>query len=267
MAEEGIKLECGQTVDEVVLDGRRATGAKLADGRVLGADVVVSNADPLHLYGEMLPRAKTKLLPRLKLKSRKSMGLFVLYFGTARTYPDVAHHTIWLGSRYKGLLHDVFRRKVLTEDFSLYLHRPTATDPSFAPEGHDSFYVLCPVPNLDGKVDWQAEAPRLQSRIIDALEQTMLPGLTDAIRSPFCMTPEDFRDDYLSVAGAGFSIAPHFTQSAWFRFHNRAEGIENLYLVGAGTHPGAGLPGVVSSAKVIEKLVPAAVPSVAINDR
>ena len=267
MAEQGIKLVCGQTVAELEFDGRRVTGAKLADGRVLSADVVVSNADPLHLYGEMLPRAKTKLLPRLKLKSRKSMGLFVLYFGTARTYPDVAHHTIWLGSRYKGLLHDVFRRKVLTEDFSLYLHRPTATDPSFAPEGHDSFYVLCPVPNLDGKVDWQAEAPRLQSRIIDALEQTMLPGLTDAIRSPFYMTPEDFRDDYLSVAGAGFSIAPHFTQSAWFRFHNRAEGIENLYLVGAGTHPGAGLPGVVSSAKVIEKLVPAAVSSVAINDR
>jgi phytoene desaturase len=146
----------------------------------------------------------------------------------------------------------------MTEDFSLYVHRPTATDPSFAPDGHDSFYVLCPVPNLDGDIDWLTEAPRLQQRIIDALERTMLPELSKTIRSPFAMTPEDFEDDYLSVAGAGFSIAPHFTQSAWFRFHNRGEGIKNLYLVGAGTHPGAGLPGVVSSAKVIEKLVPAA---------
>jgi phytoene desaturase len=198
------------------------------------------------------------MLPRLKLKSRKSMGLYVLYFGTNRTYPDVAHHTIWLGPRYRELLHDIFRRKVMTEDFSLYVHRPTATDPSFAPDGHDSFYVLCPVPNLDGDIDWLTEAPRLQQRIIDALERTMLPELSKTIRSPFAMTPEDFEDDYLSVAGAGFSIAPHFTQSAWFRFHNRGEGIKNLYLVGAGTHPGAGLPGVVSSAKVIEKLVPAA---------
>ena len=256
MAEEGIELKCGQTVSELVLDGRRATGVKLGCGEILDADVIVSNADPLHLYSNMLPTEKLAALPRLKLKSRKSMGLYVLYFGTARTYPEVAHHTIWLGTRYRELLRDIFRRKVLTDDFSLYVHRPTATDPSFAPEGHDSFYVLCPVPNLDGDVNWEVEGPRLQARIIEALEKTMLPGLSEAIRSPFYMTPEDFKHDYLSVAGAGFSIAPHFTQSAWFRFHNRAEGIENLYLVGAGTHPGAGLPGVVSSAKVIEKLVP-----------
>jgi phytoene desaturase len=258
MEEEGITLACNQTVDQIVLEGRRATGVKLDCGRIIPADIVISNADPLHLYGNMLPSGTAGMLPRLKLKSRKSMGLYVLYFGTNRTYPDVAHHTIWLGPRYRELLHDIFRRKVMTEDFSLYVHRPTATDPSFAPDGHDSFYVLCPVPNLDGDIDWLTEAPRLQQRIIDALERTMLPELSKTIRSPFAMTPEDFEDDYLSVAGAGFSIAPHFTQSAWFRFHNRGEGIKNLYLVGAGTHPGAGLPGVVSSAKVIEKLVPAA---------
>ena len=257
MAEEGIKLECNQTVSELVLDGRIAKGVMLASGQEINADVVVSNADPLHLYTNMIPKQKVGTMPRLKLKSRKSMGLYVLYFGTNRTYPDVAHHTIWLGNRYRELLRDIFRRKVMTEDFSLYVHRPTATDPSFAPEGHDSFYVLCPVPNLDGEVDWKVEGPRLQARIIAALEETMLPGLQESIQSPFFMTPEDFKNDYLSASGAGFSIAPHFTQSAWFRFHNKAEGIENLYLVGAGTHPGAGLPGVVSSAKVVEKLVDA----------
>lgn len=257
MAEEGILLQSNQTVDELILDGRVAKGVKLASGKILMADVIVSNADPLHLYSEMLPPKSVAAMPKFKLKSRKSMGLYVLYFGTNRSYPDVAHHTIWLGNRYRELLRDIFRRKILTEDFSLYVHRPTATDPSFAPDGHDSFYVLCPVPNLDGDVNWGAEGPRLQTRIIEALEQTMLPGLSDAIRSPFFMTPEDFKEDYLSAAGAGFSIAPHFTQSAWFRFHNKAEGIKNLYLVGAGTHPGAGLPGVVSSAKVIEKLIPA----------
>ncbi len=256
MAEEGIRLENNRTVSELVLDGSSAKGVKLTTGETINADVVVSNADPLHLYSEMLPKDKLKSIPRLKLNSRKSMGLYVLYFGTSQTYPDVAHHTIWLGNRYKELLHDIFRRKVMTEDFSLYVHRPTATDRSFAPEGHDSFYVLCPVPNLDGDVDWEVEGPRLQARVIEALEETMLPGLSSVIQSPFYMTPKDFENDYLSTAGAGFSIAPHFTQSAWFRFHNKAEGIKNLYLVGAGTHPGAGLPGVVSSAKVIEKLVP-----------
>ncbi len=255
MSEEGIDLRCNTTVDQIIMEGRKATGVRLADGETLPADVIVTNTDPLHLYKNMLPQDKISSLAKLKLRSRKSMGLYVLYFGTDRTYPDVAHHTIWLGERYRELLHDIFHRKVMTEDFSLYVHRPTATDPSFAPEGHDSFYVLCPVPNLDGNVDWKIEGPRLQERIVDALDETMLPGLKTHIQEPFFMTPEDFAHDYLSVSGAGFSIAPHFTQSAWFRFHNRAEGIENLYLVGAGTHPGAGLPGVVSSAKVIERLI------------
>jgi len=183
------------------------------------------------------------------------MGLYVLYFGTERTYPDVAHHTIWLGPRYRELLHEIFTKKEMADDFSLYVHRPTATDPSFAPVGHDSFYVLCPVPNNDSGIDWDRQAPKLQERIIDALAETMLPDLRDTIRAPFAMTPDDFEERYLSVAGAGFSIAPHFTQSAWFRFHNRGEGIANLYLVGAGTHPGAGLPGVVSSAKVLDHLI------------
>ena len=182
------------------------------------------------------------------------MGLYVLFFGTTQTYPDIAHHTIWLGTRYRALLADIFDRKILPEDFSLYIHRPTATDPSFAPIGHDSFYVLAPVPNQQANIDWSVEEPKLRARIITALDRTILPGLSGSIAEPFSMTPDDFSNDYLSVEGAGFSIAPLFTQSAWFRFHNRAEDFDNLLLTGAGTHPGAGLPGVISSAKIVERL-------------
>jgi phytoene desaturase len=169
----------------------------------------------------------------------------------------VAHHTIWLGPRYRELLKDIFDRKLLAEDFSLYLHRPTATDPSFAPAGCDSFYVLCPVPNLQSGINWEREGPRLRDRIVKALEKTMLPGLSSVITAEFFRTPGDFKNDYLSVHGAGFSIAPIFRQSAWFRFHNKGEGIRNLYLSGAGTHPGAGLPGVLCSAKVVDSMIPA----------
>ena len=144
---------------------------------------------------------------------------------------------------------------MLSEDFSLYLHRPTATDPDFAPEGCDSFYVLCPVPNLKGGQDWEKEGPKLQERIIKALSDSILPDLERHIVDPFYMSPVDFKDDYLSKHGAGFSVAPLFRQSAWFRYHNRSQALKNLYLVGAGTHPGAGLPGVISSAKVVEKLI------------
>jgi phytoene desaturase len=184
-----------------------------------------------------------------------SMGLYVLFFGTRGTYPDLAHHTIWMGSRYKELLADIFDRKILAEDFSLYIHRPTATDPSFAPEGCDSFYVLCPVPNLLGKIDWQEKGPDLRDRIVSALSKTIMPGLETTISEDFWMTPEDFKSDYRSMHGAGFSIAPIFSQSAWFRYHNRDPHIPNLYFSAAGAHPGAGMPGVLCSAKVVEALI------------
>jgi len=183
------------------------------------------------------------------------MGLFVLFFGTRKQYPDIAHHTIWMGPRYRELLKDIFKKKILADDFSIYLHRPTATDPSFAPKGCDSFYALVPVPNLQAELDWEQEGPRLSQRVIEALEKTMMPGLKDCIEADFFMTPEDFEDRYLSPQGAGFSISPYFSQSAWFRFHNRSEGPDNLYLTGAGTHPGAGLPGVLCSAKVVDQLL------------
>ncbi len=257
MQDVGIDIELGTTVASVDIRNSRACGVILDNGERRPADLVVSNVDPMHLYANMIPSDDQTPAVRMKRRySKFSMGLFVLYFGSRKQYPDVAHHTIWLGQRYRELLRDIFDRKVLADDFSLYVHRPTATDPSFAPAGCDSFYVLAPVPNLEAGIDWQTEGPALQRRIVDALDATMLPGLKESITADFYMTPEDFASDYLSVAGAGFSVAPLLRQSAWFRFHNKAEGPENLYLVGAGTHPGAGLPGVVSSAKVIDRLVP-----------
>jgi phytoene desaturase len=260
MTEQGIELRLNTTVSSIDVDGASVRAVRTACGCRIEADHLISNADPVHLYNTLLPRTASKRSARLKARySEQSMGLFVLYFGTRRQYPDVAHHTIWMGPRYRELLDDIFHRKVLAEDFSIYLHRPTATDPSFAPDGCDSFYALVPVPNLTAGIDWSTEAPRLRDRIIAALGATILPGLADTICADFFMTPEDFESRYLSPAGAGFSIAPHFSQSAWFRFHNRGEGPSNLYLVGAGSHPGAGLPGVLSSAKVVDQLLPVAV--------
>jgi phytoene desaturase len=183
------------------------------------------------------------------------MGLYVLFFGTKKKYDEIAHHTIWMGPRYKELLADIFDRKILADDFSLYVHRPTATDSSFAPDGCDSFYVLCPVPNLRADINWEKTGPILQERILEGLSTTIMPGLKSVITDEFYMTPVDFKDDYRSMYGAGFSIAPIFLQSAWFRFHNRDPHIDNLYFAAAGAHPGAGIPGVLSSAKVVENLV------------
>jgi phytoene desaturase len=259
MQRQGVEVRLGATVGRIRIEQGVARGVEFVDGTVLEADIVVSDADAAHLYRDLVPRADQALATRAKLsQAHYSMGLFVMYFGTTRTYPDVAHHTIWMGERYRELLEDIFHRQKLAEDFSLYVHRPTATDPSFAPAGQDSFYVLCPVPNLQAGIDWATEGPRLRDRIVDALERTMLPGLKASITADFYKTPEDFRDEYRSVHGAGFSVAPIFRQSAWFRFHNKSESVRNLYLVGAGTHPGAGVPGVLCSAKVIDALIPAA---------
>ena len=154
------------------------------------------------------------------------MGMFVLYFGTKKKYPKVAHHTIWLGKRFKALLNDIFEKKIFADDFSLYLHRPTATDKTFAPKGCDSFYVLCPVPNLQANVNWKIEGDSLKKRIIKSLDLTILPDLKNTICNEFYMTPEDFKSDYRSMHGAGFSIAPVFLQSAWFRYHNKDKHIK-----------------------------------------
>ena len=212
--------------------------------------------DPTYLYEKVIEKKSQPLLTQLKTRHAKlSMGLYVLYFGTNKKFHDVPHHTIWLGKRYQALLDDIFNKKVLADDFSLYLHRPSATDPSMAPDGCDCFYVLSPVPNLQSGLEWDDIRESYRDKILTALDQTMMPGLKASIVEQFDMTPKEFQKDYLSTAGAGFSIAPILRQSAWFRYHNKGEGLDNLYLVGAGTHPGAGLPGVLSSAKVVDHLV------------
>lgn len=254
----GVSVMLNTDITEIKTAGRRITAAITSDGDVLEADRIVFNGDPPTFYKHMMPSHKgrrKKALPDAVTKY--SMGLFVLFFGTTRTYDDVAHHTIWMGERYRELLDDIFNKKILADDFSLYLHRPTATDKSFAPDGCDSFYVLCPVPNLQGDIDWNKEGPILQRNIVEALEKTIMPGLSDAITDDFYMTPEDFKKDYRSMHGAGFSISPTFTQSAWFRYHNRDPHLDNLYFAAAGAHPGAGMPGVLCSAKVVDKLVAA----------
>jgi phytoene desaturase len=262
MEEIGITITLNTTVDKILVENRQARGVRLQSGAEIEADVVVANVDPKYLYGHMLESSQQTWAAQQKTRHHAlSMGLFVLFFGTDREYPDIAHHTIWLGQRYRELLDEIFSAKSLPEDFSLYLHRPSATDASFAPAGCESFYVLAPVPNLNAGIDWDTQGPLLRQRIIESLSEHMLPDLEQHLVTDFYMTPEDFESDYLSVGGAGFSVAPLFTQSAWFRFHNKAEGPENLYLVGAGTHPGAGLPGVVSSAKVLDHLIPEVVSS------
>ena len=257
MEELKIKITLNTTVEKILVQDNKACGVQLENGQQIDADLIVANVDPKYLYGHMLDTSEQTWAARKKTQHHAlSMGLFVLFFGTDKVYPDIAHHTIWLGQRYQELLNEIFNGKALPEDFSLYLHRPTATDSSFAPEGCDSFYVLAPVPNLDADIDWETQGPELRKRIIQTLSEHMLPDLDQHLVTDFYMTPEDFATDYLGVGGAGFSVSPLFTQSAWFRFHNKAEGPDNLFLVGAGTHPGAGLPGVVSSAKVLDRLVP-----------
>lgn len=258
MREEGIDIRLNTSVTGLTMTGSEITSVETSDGSLSG-DKVISNIDPKFLYGELLDDRVQSFSAKLKTKHASlSMGLFVLYFGTTKRYEDIVHHTIWLGKRYKTLLADIFDKKVLADDFSLYLHRPTATDPSMAPEGCDSFYVLAPVPNQLSGIDWSEEQEGYADKIVAALERTIMPSLSEHLVHRFIKTPRDFELDYSSVQGSGFSIAPTFQQSAWFRYHNLGEGPDNLYLCGAGTHPGAGLPGVLSSAKVIDQLIPQA---------
>jgi phytoene desaturase len=254
---QGGEIRCNATVTEITLQGRRATGVRLADGECIPADVVVSNADAAWTYRHLVPAgARRRWSDRRIDRSRYSNGLFVWYFGTRRQYPDVAHHTILMGPRYRGLLEDIFRRKVLASDFSLYLHRPTATDPALAPTGCDTFYALSPVPHLGSGTDWADAAEPYREAIARYLGGSVLPGLEEHLVSSRIATPQDFQDRLLSYRGAGFSLEPVLWQSAWFRPHNRSEDVDRLYLVGAGTHPGAGLPGVISSARVLDTVLP-----------
>ena len=254
----GVEIKYNVDIKTAFENNGRIEKLESMTGEIFFADNVVFNGDPPTFYREIL-KSNNILQKRKKFLPEKlttySMGMFVLFFGTKKQYPKIAHHSIWLGKRFKSLLKDIFDNKTLSEDFSLYIHRPTATDKSFAPEGCDSFYVLCPVPNLQGNVDWSKEGIKLQNRIVEALEKTILPELKKNICDDFFMTPIDFKNNYRSTHGAGFSIAPIFSQSAWFRYHNKDPHIKNLFFAAAGAHPGAGVPGVLSSAKIVESLI------------
>ena len=258
---QGGVIRQGAEVDEIRISQGAAAGVTLKGGEQVDAPLVVSNADAGHTYDHLLRAHRKRRWTPAKLRRRRwSMGLYVWYFGTrgtARMWPDVGHHTILNGPRFKGLLDDIFIRGKLADDMSLYVHRPSVTDRGVAPAGDDTFYVLSPVPHLGWKdsVDWEKEEPIYREKVAAVLEEVM-PGFRDRISTELVFTPETFRDRYLSPHGAGFSLEPRILQSAWFRPHNVSEEARGLYLVGAGTHPGAGLPGVVSSAEVLGKLVP-----------
>jgi len=257
----GVDIHYNTPIEHVEVEDGSAGGVRTADGRRFGADFVVSNADPSWLYREAIDAEHLSTNRPSRIEGiRQSMGLFVGYFGTDRTYPDIEHHTIVLGERYRELITDIFDRKILPDDFSLYLHRPTATDPSLAPDGHDAFYVLSPVPNNQSGIDWSQRREPYLDRVLDHLEQRHLPGLADHLTTKFAVTPDYFESELRSVAGAGFGPEPRLSQSAWFRYHNRSEDVDDLYIVGAGTHPGAGLPGVLNSAKILETFIPEADP-------
>ena len=254
---QGGRLRCDAHVQQITVRDGRATGVLMADGETITADIVVSNADSATTYRKLLAPEHRKRWTDAKLdRARYSMSLFVWYFGLDRKYPDVDHHMILLGPRYRGLLTDIFQRKRLADDFSLYLHRPSATDPAMAPPGCDGFYVLSPVPHLQSGTDWTIQAEPYRRAIARQLDATVLPGFERHIVTERITTPLDFRDRLESPHGAAFGLEPVLTQSAWFRPHNRSEEVQGLYLVGAGTHPGAGMPGVLSSAKVLDKVVP-----------
>jgi phytoene desaturase len=254
--EMGGKLCLNARVVELLVEDGTARGVRLDSGEELAAKVVVSNADVANFYKKAVPAAARKKWTDRRLdRMRYSMSVFLIYFGTDRTYPDLAHHTIILSERYKELLEDVFRKKILADDFSLYLHAPTRTDPSLAPPGCECFYVLSPVPNLDGDVDWNAVKDFYAEAILESLEK-LCPDLRQHIVSKQIWTPLDFETQLDSHLGSAFQFEPILTQSAWFRPHNVSEDVKNFFLVGAGTHPGAGVPGVISSAKILERVLP-----------
>ena len=230
---------------------------RLASGERVRADIVVSNADSAFTYRHLVPpRYRKRWTDKRIERAKYSMSLFVWYFGTDRRYEDVPHHMILLGPRYEALLKDIFDTKVLAEDFSLYLHRPTATDPSLAPDGCDAFYVLSPVPHTGAGIDWETRGETYRRAIEKSLSETVLPDLKSHVATSHTLTPLDFQNRLSSINGAAFGLQPILTQTAWFRPHNKSEDIGRLFLVGAGTHPGAGMPGVISSAKVLDEVVP-----------
>jgi len=256
MKEEKIEIIKNSSVTELTNLNNEIVSVTVNNKDVLKADYIICNSDPPNVYKNLIKPNNYGFLFNKKIERMNySMGLFVYYFGSKKQYNDVAHHTICFGKSYKDHLNKIFEKKELSEDISYYLHRPTATDPSMAPPGQDCFYVLVPVPNNLSNINWHKEGEKFKQLIINKMSEQILPNLRENITADFYVTPDYFENDLSTLHGSGFSIQPKFTQSAYFRFHNKSEIFNNLYFVGAGTHPGAGIPGVISSAKVLDELL------------
>ncbi|MEY2962648.1 MAG: phytoene desaturase family protein [Pelagibacteraceae bacterium] len=256
MKEEKIEIIKNSSVTELTNLNNEIVSVTVNNKDVLKADYIICNSDPPNVYKNLIKPNNYGFLFNKKIERMNySMGLFVYYFGSKKQYNDVAHHTICFGKSYKDHLNKIFEKKELSEDISYYLHRPTATDPSMAPPGQDCFYVLVPVPNNLSNINWHKEGEKFKQLIINKMSEQILPNLKENITADFYVTPDYFENDLSTLHGSGFSIQPKFTQSAYFRFHNKSEIFNNLYFVGAGTHPGAGIPGVISSAKVLDELL------------
>ena len=253
MIEENIKILKSAEVTEIVSDNNKVKGVKINNSEMIECDYIVCNSDPPNVYKNLIKSNNYNFFFKQKMQRMDySMGLFVYYFGSKKQYKDVAHHTIFFGNTYEKHLEKIFEEKILSEDISYYLHRPSATDPNMAPDGQDAFYVLVPVPNNLSNIDWSYEGEKFKDLILDRMDKSVLPGIKKNVICDFYLTPDYFEKDLATLHGSGFSIQPKFSQSAYFRFHNKSEVFKNLYFVGAGTHPGAGMPGVLSSAKVLD---------------
>ena len=256
MTEENIKIIKNAEVTEILTENKNVKAIKINNSEVINCDYIICNSDPPNVYKNLI-KSKNNYNFLFKQKMKRmdySMGLFVYYFGSKKKYNDIAHHTIYFGKSYEKHLDKIFEKKILSEDISYYLHRPSATDPNMAPDGQDAFYVLVPVPNNLSKINWSNEGDKFKNLVIEKMNKSVLPGIKENIISDFYLTPDYFEKELATLHGSGFSIQPKFSQSAYFRFHNQSEIFKNLYFVGAGTHPGAGMPGVLSSAKVLDKL-------------
>ena len=256
MLEENIKIIKGAEVTEILTENKKVKGIKINNSKIINSDYIICNSDPPNVYNNLIKSKEDyNFLFKQKMKRMDySMGLFVYYFGSKKKYDHVAHHTIYFGETYEKHLDKIFEKKTLSQDISYYLHRPSATDPNMAPNGQDAFYVLVPVPNNLSKINWIKQGDKFKELVLDKMDKTVLPGIKENVVSDFYLTPDYFEIDLATLYGSGFSIQPKFSQSAYFRFHNQSEIYKNLYFVGAGTHPGAGMPGVLSSAKVLDKL-------------
>ena len=255
MKEENINIIKNAEVTEILTENKDVKAVEINNSEVINCDYIICNSDPPNVYKNLIKSKNNyNFFFNQKMKRMNySMGLFVYYFGSKKKYDDVAHHTIYFGKTYEKHLDKIFEKKILSEDISYYLHRPSATDPNMAPDGQDAFYVLVPVPNNLSKINWTNEGGKFKNLILDKMDKSVLPGIKENVVSDFYLTPDYFEKDLATLHGSGFSIQPKFSQSAYFRFHNQSEIFENLYFVGAGTHPGAGMPGVLSSAKVLDR--------------